>query len=312
MKELLSLARPEILKLKPYVSARSLITHGRIFLDANESPSEASSDETTSGKNSNNETTNGIPPSFSKPLNRYPEPQPRALSERFSELYSVSPSQLLICRGSDEAIDLLVRAFCESGKDEVLICPPTYGMYEVSAKIQGARVIHVPLLFQPSPSGRGFEVKLDEAAIVETAVKADADIKLVFICNPNNPTGTSFDRNSLKRICKATFGRCLVILDEAYVEFDSDGSMINELEEYPNLVILRTLSKAWALAGARCGVAIANESVIQLLQKIRPPYPLSTPTIRAVLETIRPKNTIRKRIPMFSAKVKSVRRSPIT
>ncbi len=260
IKEVLSLARPEILALRPYESARSLTTQGTVFLDANESP---------------------ISPSVDIPfLNRYPEPQPRSLIERFSKLYKVSPSMILIGRGSDEAIDLIVRTFCEPKQDSVLICPPTYGMYEISSGIQGARIVRVPLLFESENGSKN--IFIDEVGM-QAALNKDKNIKIIFLCSPNNPTGTAFNLKSLLRICEISRERCIVVIDEAYAEFNENTSMLQNLLNFNNLIILRTLSKAWAMAGARCGVAIAHPSLIQLLQKILPPYPLSTPAIQAIL-----------------------------
>ena len=262
MRELIEiLARPDLLNLAPYSSARSLNTQGSVFLDANEAPV--------------------APALFSSStpfLNRYPEPQPVLLLERFSKLYQVPSSKLLIGRGSDEAIDLLVRGFCRAGIDKILTCPPTYGMYEMSAKIQGAQTVHVPLI-----STSEDELLLDEVGIAQ-AIKREKNLKLIFICSPNNPTGTPFSTETITRICKLASRTSFVVVDEAYLEFQTSDSILASLKSLPNLVVLRTLSKAWALAGVRCGVAIADEAVIELLQKIRPPYPLSTPAIQAILD----------------------------
>jgi histidinol-phosphate aminotransferase len=250
------LARPEIRALKAYESARSLMAPGgdAIFLDANESPSGESG------------------------LNRYPEPQPRALLERFRSLYGVPSERTIVGRGSDEAIDLLVRAFCRAGEDSILISPPTYGVYEISAKIQGAFVKQVPLL--GLDTGRP---KLDVAGL-EGALEA---VKLVFICSPNNPTGTVFAPQDIARLCQVTTGRALVVVDEAYAEYSGEESALTKLGEHPNLVVLRTLSKAWALAGARCGAAFADPEVIALLKKVIAPYPLPRPAVDAVLKATR-------------------------
>jgi len=247
------LARPEILALTPYESARSLALRGEIFLDANEAPASPFPDSR---------------------LNRYPEPQPLALVERFSSYYGVNSEQMVITRGSDEAIDLLMRVFCRPGSDQILICPPTYGMYEVSAKIQGAGIIRVPL-------------KKDDFALDVGAIGAELartpNLKLVFLCSPNNPTGGVFPREALNAVCRLADGKALVVVDEAYGEFSGD-SMIQSVPSYPHLVVLRTLSKAWALAGVRCGVAIGQKPLIDLLQKVRPPYPLSAPAVQTALQ----------------------------
>jgi histidinol-phosphate aminotransferase len=254
MNQVLNLARKNIAALVPYESARSLALSGKIFLDANESPDE------------------GVGPS----LNRYPEPQPRAVLERLSRLYGVSPSSLLVGRGSDEAIDLIIRAFCEPGSDEVLICPPTYGMYEISARIQGAGIAKVPMIHNSS----GFA--LDETGIREKII-SNKNLKVIFLCAPNNPTGSGLIPESMARICRMTEGKCIVVVDEAYIEFSLYPSMTRFISLFPNLVVLRTLSKAWASAGVRCGTAIAHRNLIEILQKIRSPYPLATPCVEAIL-----------------------------
>jgi histidinol-phosphate aminotransferase len=255
------LARPEILELRAYESARSLTTEGKVFLDANESP---------------------VSPLDFPNLNRYPEPQPKALVERLGSLYSVPREKLMIGRGSDEAIDLIVRVFCRAGQDQILICPPTYGMYEISAKIQGAGILRVPMILD------GENSRLDEAAIL-AALEKNSDhtqtgsVKIIFLCSPNNPTGSPFALAALTRICKATIDKAIVVIDEAYGEFSDDQSMMAKVDEFSNLVVLRTLSKAWAIAGARCGVAISSPPLIALLQKVRAPYPLSLPAIQTIL-----------------------------
>ena len=260
MNPVLSWVRPNIAAMSAYESARSLMLDGTVFLDANEPP---------------------CSPVENTCLNRYPEPQPRILLERFSQIYKVDSSQLLMGRGSDEAIDLLVRAFCEPSRDQILICPPTYGMYEVSAKIQGAQVLKVPMLLNFD------EFRLDEDRIQEVLASSNS-IKMMFLCSPNNPTGTALSSDTLLRICRMTQNKCILVIDEAYIEFVKDGSFLSYFSEmglqFPHLVVLRTLSKAWASAGARFGLVIAQKELIQVLQKIRAPYPLSMPTVQTVLE----------------------------
>ena len=258
--DLLRLARRQIRDLKPYSSARSLVTSGSCFLDANENPFAP------------------YPGGISEQgLNRYPEPQPKALRERLAQLYETSPDHLLIGRGADEAIDTLVRTFCEAGKDSILICPPTYGMYEVSAHIQGAAVASVPLTsdFQADIQ------KVREALCAETST-----IKLAFFCTPNNPTGNLLDRSALFTLAKDVGARALIVVDEAYLEFSGQKSLASEIDHHPNIVVLRTLSKAWGLAGARCGVAIAQPDLVGLLQKVRAPYPMSLPSVQAIERAI--------------------------
>lgn len=238
--KLLALARPEIVAMSAYRSARSEIANGNIWLDANENPW-------------NDEH-----------YNRYPEPQPYSLIATLSTLYDVKPDHVLVTRGSDEGIDLLVRLFCRAGQDQIMTCPPTYGMYKVAATIQGAAVIEVPLLKE-----RGFALNLADILIAW-----QPSIKLVFLCSPNNPTGNSLAASDIFSICKKFDGQSIIIVDEAYVEFSKSDSLVKYLNSYPNLVVLRTLSKAYGLAGIRCGVTIANPAIIQLLKKIIAPYPI--------------------------------------
>jgi len=223
----LSLLRPEILALAPYSSARKESSGGRIWLDANENP---------------------LTPSAGKPLlNRYPEPQPAELIAQLAAYYAVAENNILVTRGSDEGIDLLLRAFCRAGQDAILITPPTYGMYAVSAAIQNARVVTVPLLAEKNFS-------LDPTAVLAAITPS---VKLVFLCSPNNPTGALLARDEVVRLVQALLGKAIVVVDEAYLEFAGSPSLTRELAGNPNLVILRTLSKAFGLAGIRCGVTIA-------------------------------------------------------
>ena len=251
MSSVLGLARPDILELQPYQHATWDPSLERMH--ANEMPWRASGDNTAAG------------------LNRYPEPQPRELVERMSRLYEVPPGRVLVGRGSDEAIDLLVRAFCRAGVDRVVTCPPTFGFYKVAARIQGAGVTEVPLLED------GFA--LDQAAVVA----AGRDAKIVFLCSPNNPTGNLLDENAMLAICAALAGHAVVCVDEAYLEFCGRPSLARHLDEFPNLVVLRTLSKAYALAGARLGTLIAGEDVVGLLKRIIPPYAIPASTVEEVL-----------------------------
>ncbi|MDX1625030.1 MAG: histidinol-phosphate transaminase [Wenzhouxiangellaceae bacterium] len=251
------LARPEILALEPYASARSLADDSGILLNANENP---------------------FPPAIDggRGLNRYPEPQPSKLVARFAELYGVGADRLLVTRGSDEGIDLLVRTFCRPGHDAVLVCPPCFGMYALSARVQGAPVLVAPLV------ERNGEFGLHDA----TAERA-AGCRIVFLCSPNNPTGNRVRADEIREIAAAA-GDGLVVVDEAYAEFDEAPSAIGLLDEVPNLVVLRTLSKAWALAGCRVGCVVAAPSVIALLRRILAPYPLPTPTIERALAALSP------------------------
>jgi histidinol-phosphate aminotransferase len=248
---LLALARPEIVELQPYQHAAWDPTLERMH--ANEMPWRAQGDNTRAG------------------LNRYPEPQPKALVERMAQLYEAPTQNLLVGRGSDEAIDLLARAFCRAGQDKVVITPPTFGFYKVAARIQGADVLEVPL--------RRDGFALDTEAVIEAGRRA----KLVFLCSPNNPTGNLLDEDAVLRVCTSLAGRALVVLDEAYIEFARRASWVSRLPQLPNLVLLRTLSKAYALAGARLGTLIAGQEIVGLLKRIIPPYAIPASTVEEVL-----------------------------
>jgi histidinol-phosphate aminotransferase len=254
----LQLVRPDILALSAYSSARKESKGGRVWLDANENPQT---------------------PSAAKPLlNRYPEPQPADLVAQLATLYGVAPAQVLVTRGSDEGIDLLLRTFCRAGQDAILITPPTYGMYVVAAGIQGARTITVPLVRE-----RNFA--LDAAAVLKAA---GPEVKLVFLCSPNNPTGGLLDRTAVLSLVQALTARAVVVVDEAYVDFSGQPSLATEIAAHPNLVVLRTLSKAYGLAGARVGTTIADPAVIAVLQKVIAPYPVPAPVLAAALAALTP------------------------
>jgi histidinol-phosphate aminotransferase len=272
VEEITRLARPEILAMKPYSSARK---EGRqqnmsVFLDANENP---------------------YPPfpatGESEGLNRYPEPQPQHLVDLFAAHYAVPREQLLITRGADEAIDLLVRAFCAAGKDAVLINPPTFGMYDIAAQIQDAAVYAVPL--RPDDP-----FQLDVERILATC-RERPNVKLVFVCSPNNPTGNLLRRRDILALCSKLFGKVLVVADEAYVEFSGSPSLCAEVPAQPNLVVLRTLSKEHSLAGERCGVTVAHPDVISIIGRILAPYPLTASTVRAVTQALSPEGRERAR-----------------
>jgi histidinol-phosphate aminotransferase len=188
-----------------------------------------------------------------------------------AQLYGVPARQLLVGRGSDEAIDLLVRAFCRARQDQVVITPPTFGFYKVAARIQGAGVLEVPLLRD------GFALDTDQV------IAAGKSAKIVFLCSPNNPTGNLLDEVAMLRVCTELAGKALVVVDEAYVEFCGRASLAHRLAEFPNLVVLRTLSKAYALAGARLGTLLASEEIVGLLRRIIPPYAIPASTVEEVL-----------------------------
>lgn len=266
MSNVLALARPEIVALQPYQHAAWKPTLER--LHANEMAWRPVGDTSIAG------------------LNHYPEPQPKVLLERLASLYEMAPNHILVGRGSDEGIDLLIRAFCRAGQDHILVCPPTYSMYQVTANIQGAGTIEVPLTQ---------DFSLDRKRIV--AAWRDS-IKLVFVCSPNNPTGNALDADEIRALCRDLDGKALVVVDEAYIEFSRTESLAGSLDRFPNLVVLRTLSKAYALAGARCGAVLAHPDIIGLLARIIQPYAMPSPTITAAMEFTAPAavTELRKRI----------------
>lgn len=240
------LVRKNVQKLTPYQSARRIGGNGDVWLNANEYP---------------------VAPNFQlteQNLNRYPEAQPEQVINRYAQYVGVTPEQVIVSRGADEAIELLMRAFCEPETDTVLYCPPTYGMYQVSAETLGIKTKTVP-------TKSNWQLDLDR-------IKQNLDnVKLIYVCSPNNPTGNLIDQDDIKTLLKLAENRALVIIDEAYIEFSPNSTVVSWLANYPHLVILRTLSKAFALAGLRCGFTLANKPVIDALQKVIAPYPLATP-----------------------------------
>jgi len=232
------LLRENIKKLVPYSSARDEFKgEAKIFLDANEN-------------------------SFGSPLtkwyNRYPDPLQWKVKEKLSEIKGISSANIFLGNGSDECIDVLQRAFCEPGIDNIIICPPTYGMYEVSANINNVAIKKVPL----TPA---FQLNLPA---IEEAI--DDNTKMIFLCSPNNPTGNSLIREDIEMILNNYFG--IVVIDEAYINFSRFRSFTQELNDYPNLVVMQTLSKAWGLAALRVGISFASEAIIAIMNKIKPPY----------------------------------------
>jgi histidinol-phosphate aminotransferase len=255
---LLALARPEIVALKAYSHAAWLPTLTR--LHANEAPWRPNGDDSNLG------------------LNRYPEPQPAALIERLSALYDVPASSVLATRGADEAIDLLARIFLRAGVDSILQCSPSFGMYQVAARIQGADVIEIPLSRE-----RGWN--LDARQLLEAW---SPSVKLVFLCSPNNPTGNLLDAAMLERVCVGLQHKAVVVIDEAYIEWSKSPSLTSWLARFPHLVILRTLSKAHALAGARLGAMLAAPELIEVARRVIPPYALTQSSIEAALRALQP------------------------
>ena len=247
-----SLLRDNIKNLVPYSSARDEFKgEATVFLDANEN-------------------------SLGSPLmtwyNRYPDPLQLKVKEKLSEIKTVPVPNIFLGNGSDECIDILFRVCCEPGKDNIIIVPPTYGMYEVCANINDVQVKKVPL----TP-----DFQLDLTGIEEAV---DDHTKMIFLCSPNNPTGNALLREDVEVVLNNYFG--LVVIDEAYINFSRYRSFIGELNEYPNLVVLQTLSKAWGLAALRVGMAFASEEIIQVMNKVKPPYNISQASQELVLKAL--------------------------
>ncbi|MEO8315753.1 MAG: histidinol-phosphate transaminase [Pseudomonadota bacterium] len=258
MNTILDRARPEIRALTPYSHAAWEPSLTR--LHANELPWRVDGDCSQAG------------------LNRYPEPQPPPLVQGLARLYGVKDEQLLVGRGSDEAIDLLLRIFCRAGQDNVIVCPPTFGMYGVAARIQGASVRLVPLR-----GDAGFALDVDA---VRAAV--DENTKLVFVCSPNNPTANAVPPELIMGLARSLASNALLVVDEAYIDFANVPSLCSQLEQLPNLAILKTLSKAHGLAGARVGALIAQPAIIALARKVIPPYAITELTVEAVTPLLQP------------------------
>jgi len=261
MSGVFDLVREDLRDFTGYASARSQALDGDVWLNANEAPWANPGD--ADGR-----------------CRRYPSPQPPDLQATLAALYGVAPAQLLIGRGSDEAIDLLVRALCVPGRDAVLATPPVFGMYAVSARLQGAAFVDVPLV----DGTGGFEVDID--AVRETALARNA--KLVFLCSPSNPTGGLVPLADVAALATALAGRALVVVDEAYIEFADAPSATTLLAAHANVVVLRTLSKAHGLAAARIGVAIGTPDLIAVLRRCQAPYPVPTPCADLALAGLSP------------------------
>ncbi|MEB2785931.1 histidinol-phosphate transaminase [Algoriphagus persicinus] len=250
--DLTPLLRPHIVNLLPYTSARDEYTGKEgIFLDANENPYGSITDEDH---------------------NRYPDPYQLELKAEIAKIKQVKPAQLFLGNGSDEAIDLLFRAFCNPGKDNVILLPPTYGMYEVSAGINDVETRKVPLT-------EDFQLQPD---LILEAV--DENTKIIFVCSPNNPSGNKVHREDILRLLCEFNG--LVVVDEAYIDFSDEPSFTTLLGEYGNLLVMQTFSKAWGLASLRLGMAFANKKMIKILNRIKPPYNISGLTQQTVLAAI--------------------------
>lgn len=261
MSSALELVREDLRGFYGYGSARSVRLRGDVWLDANESAWAGSGDPT------------GI-------CRRYPEPQPPELTAALARVYGCAPGQLLVGRGSDEAIDLLVRALCAPGRDAVVVTPPVFGMYAVSARLQGAPLLEVPLI----DGEDGFDPDLDKLARMAGSCGA----KLVFLCSPGNPTGNVVSLDDIASLAQRLEGRAMLVVDEAYGEFSSQPSAAALLGTYANLAVLRTLSKAHGLAGARIGAVIAAPELIAVLRRCQAPYPVPAPCVDIALAALTP------------------------
>lgn len=246
------LARAELVDMVPYQSARRLFAsgdasqvNGKLWLNANEAPGD------------------GCYQISSENINRYPDFQPDNLLNAYSDYCNLARTQILATRGADEGIELIIRSFCRAYQDSILICPPTYGMYAISAENHGAGIVKVPLQNN----------KLDMSAIEQHVGK----VKVVFLCSPGNPTGNLLSKEQIIATVELFKDSAIVVVDEAYIEFSPQETSTNLLAKYDNIIVLRTLSKAFALAGLRCGFTLASKDIITLLSKVIAPYPISAP-----------------------------------
>lgn len=251
--EIAKLVRPHLLELKPYSSARDEFDGSEgVFLDANENPFGS---------------VNG------KPYNRYPDPHQREAKVKLAAIKNVSPDQIFLGNGSDEAIDLLIKTFCEPQRESIMILPPTYGMYKVCADIQQVPVIEVPLT-------ENFEIDL---AAVES--KMNESVKMLWLCSPNNPSGNLLDAESMLYLIKK-YSNVIVVVDEAYIDFAAAESFVSKINEFENLVVIQTFSKAWGMAGLRLGTAYTNSFIIGILNKIKYPYNLNRLTQEELVKSL--------------------------
>ncbi len=250
--------RPNIRKLKPYSSARDEFEgNGEVFLDANENPYETG-------------------------VNRYPDPYQRELKKEIAKIKKVPAKNIFLGNGSDEAIDLIIRIFCEPGEDNIIVSDPTYGMYQVSADIHDVEVLKVPL----SPE---FEFSAQH-----TLAKVNDSTKLIFICSPNNPSANNLSVDEIEKVISEFDG--VVVIDEAYIDFSDQKSFSLKLEQYPNLIVLQTFSKAWGLAGLRLGLAYASQEIIAYLNKVKPPYNINQLTQQKALQVLKDKSLVDENI----------------
>ncbi|MEP2772682.1 MAG: histidinol-phosphate transaminase [Fulvivirga sp.] len=260
------LVRSNILSLKAYSSARDEYTGDQaVMLNANENP-------------------------FTSEVNRYPDPYQRTLKQEIAKIKGVKPSQIFLGNGSDEAIDLLFRIFCEPGEDNIVITEPTYGMYEVSAGINDVEIKKASLKE---------DFSLDANKVIE---QVDANTKLIFLCSPNNPSGNLLDSSEVMRVIEAFDG--IVVVDEAYIDFAETTSLIQKMTQFENLVILQTFSKAWGMAGVRLGMAFANANIISYFNKVKPPYNINSLTQTYALEQLAKREQVDEQIAAIKAERK--------
>lgn len=261
-----AILRPNIKTLTPYSSARDEFKgEADIFLDANENSLGSSLDAHI--------------------LNRYPDPLQWKVKEKIGKLKNVSPTNIFLGNGSDEAIDILIRAFCNPGNDNIIILPPTYGMYEVAAKINDVAIKSVNL---------NKDYQLDLAGIKSAT---DSNTKLIFVCSPNNPTGGSINRQDIESLL--TFFKGIVVVDEAYIDFADSPGMLSNLDKYPNLVVLQTFSKAWGLAGLRVGIAFASKDIIDVFNKIKAPYNVGDLSQKMLMQALENKDRVREMVDLL-------------
>lgn len=258
-----SLLRDNIKTIKAYSSARDEYQDASadmVFIDANENP-------------------------FQTNVNRYPDPQQTKVKEHLSDIKGISASQILLGNGSDEVLDLLFRAFCEPKQDNVITLPPTYGMYKVLADLNAINIISVELDIN-------FEPKVSE--ILEAQ---NENSKILFLCSPNNPTANSFNTSKVEELIKSFKG--IVVIDEAYIDFSSQESWISRLNDFPNLIVTQTLSKAYGLAGIRLGICYASEFIISILNKIKPPYNVNQLTQNKAIERLTRLDEVNKEVDLI-------------
>ncbi len=240
--------RENVKLMKAYSSARDDFTDvAEVYLDANENP-------------------------FDSGINRYPDPYQKKLKERISEIKSISTKNIMLGNGSDEVLDLIFRAFCEPKRDNAIFTPPTYGMYKVLAELNNVNL-------KPSYLDVNFDFRVDELLN-----QIDPNTKLILLCSPNNPSGNSIKEAEVKKILDRS--NCLVVIDEAYIDFSNMNSYIDLLSIYPNLIVCQTLSKAWGMAGIRLGICYASDAIISVLNKIKPPYNVNVLTQQKAIESI--------------------------